>query len=179
MRAFLLFVTTLLVLGALAALQSFRALAVGGVNPNLVLVAFLFFLFAGLPRVAFSGLLVAFLLYSFVAFPFWGIESVALALVVLLAWLFKSALTGNATFDFFIFLALAVPVFYLLRGAGEGLFAHGLNLSLYTFSFPAGTLGELVYNLLLGGLVWGLLRSPLRNAFKEHSGVLSGREGIL
>lgn len=166
MRSLSVFIILAVSLGVLSALQQFRALALFGINPNLILVGFLLIVFAGARRWMLIGLLLLFLTESFYFAPFWVTEHVVFASLVALVFFGKNALTGNVTFDFFFTLLVTPPVFYLLSILARNVSLFGISFSLYTFSFPLAVFGEMIYNFLLGGILWFSLRRVLRDAVR-------------
>lgn len=168
MRPFFIFISLAVILGALFVLQQFRIFAVWGVNPNLILIAFLFLIFAGVRRWMLGALVLFFLVWVFFILPFWFTESAALAAIVVCAFFLKEAFTGNASFDFFLILFFAVPTFYLLSSFAHGMVAHGLNFSLYAIGLPSALFGEVPYDLIVGAIFWSVFRSAVKTSLREE-----------
>lgn len=156
MRSFSSFLAVFLGMSAAFLLQQFRVFSLFGVNPNLLLLGFLTLVFLrAAPWIAFVFLAV-FLLLVYVQMPFWFLEGIALALLVLVVVLVKKFLTGYSSVDFFISLILGTAVFYGIVGVMENISALGLGFREYHFSIPHFLVKEMVYNAFLGSIFWAL-----------------------
>ncbi|MFH0712574.1 MAG: hypothetical protein V2A55_01855 [Candidatus Jorgensenbacteria bacterium] len=123
-------------------LGQFQFLSIAGVNPNLFLIALLFFAVKA-DKFRFLGILLAVSAVLTVLFdPLWLLRVWGVLLVVLVFYLLKSFMTGNRFYDFLIGIAVGTFLFY-----------HVVNL--FNFDLPYALIFmEIVYNLALGILLW-------------------------
>ncbi len=119
------------------------ALNVRGVVPNLLLIAFTVLVCRKMAWRELGALLAAFIAASVFVSPFWWPELGIIAGLVLAMQVIRPRLTGNANADFFILLPGALAAFYGILWLSRS----------SPFSFFAVT-GELVYTMLLGGVIW-------------------------
>jgi len=164
MKNAFVFVSVALALAALYMLQSFRTLALAGVNPDLVLVAFFLILFSRVPRSAFLSFLAVFLLFVLFVTPFWLFGACVLAFLLFLASFFRRSLTAYAFADYFFFIAFGTLLFYAFASLASNMGAHGLAFSLFSFSLPAVLWLEAAYNLALGAVLWLFFHQSLSRA---------------
>ena len=147
------FVFIFVVLAAIFILEQYRLFSVLGVNPNLFLVAFLFFIFNA-RTFWFAALVAASLLIFVLVFsPYLAVPFAVLLLLVLASYPLKKFMTGTPFLDFLALVLASTLVFYLLVGI--------FRLS----SLPVGfIILEALYNLVLGAVVWFALgeRSKLK-----------------
>jgi len=139
------FFIIVLVFAASLFFQQFNWLALGGVNPNLMLIFFQlaavtrFFSWPFKIRLALVFAAVAILINDFWLWPILALLAVFAASLIL-----RNFLTGNIFADFAILLIFGDAVFYLL-----------INFNQWTFLPLADIILELAYSLLLG--LWLLL----------------------
>ncbi len=106
-------------LGAAMFLSAARLLSVFGIAPDLVLLLFLLLFFRtalGRRLTAWEEffLVLVFALLAFVVWPFWALDAVVLAAVMLGIYFFVRKVTGEAFLDFLIALLAGTVVFYAL-----------------------------------------------------------------
>ena len=147
------FVFIFVVLAVIFILEQYRLFSVYGVNPNLFLFAFLFFVFNA--RAFWFAASVAASLAVFVFFfsPYLTVSSAVLLLLVLAFHFIKKFMTGTPFLDFLVFVLTGTLLLYLFIGV--------FRLT----SLPAGFIFlEALYNLALGAVVWLALgeRSKLK-----------------
>lgn len=139
-------------LGVLASvlllLQANRFFAIGGVNPDLVLIGAVLALFLPLPRSVLFLLGGWLLVLGLIWIPFWFLEIAVLLVVIIPAALARRFLTGRPFPDFLITLAAAALIVHALVAA-----LGGGHLS------PTLLFG-LLYNVAVGVVAWGVARSP-------------------
>ena len=118
---------------------------VSGVNPNLLLIFFVFVVFLGV-RLRFLVMLIfLFLTLTFFWLPFWFLPNLILAIIAATAYFSKIYLTGNKFGDFLTVIFAGTVIFYLAQ-------------ALFTKRIFAGLIfEEVVYNLLLGFVLWFFL----------------------
>jgi len=123
--------------------QETRILAIGGINPNLILITFLLAIFFQKNFFSLLFLMVAVSLIFFVFIKFWIISLLVLELAVIIFYLLKKFLTGYKILDFLIGIIL-ISIFYYTIVA---------IFSSYYFTVWL-VLGEILYNLILGLILW-------------------------
>ncbi len=135
-------------------LQQFRTLSIGGVNPNLLLVYLMLVVFSGAGLGIAATLALSVLLGTFLWLPSLLLPVSVVCALSFIAALAKRMLTGNAMLDYVIAVALSVALLYLF-----------LNLAHLPVLSAWFVLGEVVYNLTVGVLLWWMLARRLRQAW--------------
>lgn len=144
MKDLIKFLFWLLIISVAAILQTNRFFILSNVNPDLILLTILAavvsekkFLLVSL-FLFFSSLLLLFLA------SFWLLEIAVLTGIGFLSLLIRKILSGNKFFDFLILIFLGTLGFYLIISPRYFL------IQLWTL------IGELIYNLFLGFLIFGI-----------------------
>lgn len=127
--------------------QSERIGSVGGVEVNFLLVFFSLLVFLADSVLYAVVPILVLLLFSFFSVPFWIEEILILAALILPSYFARRFLTGNSFVDFLIVIFLATVFFY----GALALFFHTPWLSFTLFL-------EVIYNCVLGALVWAFVR---------------------
>lgn len=131
-----------LALAAAFLLQQYRFLSLAGVNPNLILVGLLFFVFRPVNLRFLAYLVFLTVAMTLLFTPFWLLEMLLVLLLAVAFYFIKRVMTGNRFFDFLIVVGAGTALFYAVLGAPA-------------FNLPYGLiLGEILYNLILGALIW-------------------------
>lgn len=147
------FLVLFLVFNLLLTFQQFGVFSLFRVNPNLLLIGFLLFVFYRPKPSLLFLVFISFLFSSFFFAPFWVLKiSILLVLVGVFA-LVRKFLSGDDFFDFLISVFLSVPIFYILSNLK--------NVATVPFGF---LFKELLYNFALGIAFWLLLHKT--NVFK-------------
>jgi len=136
----------LLTLAFLFLLQEQRVLAIGGINPNLILVVFLSLVFSGEPITSLYLIALAFLGLVFLWTPFWFMPAAIAVCIGCAASIFNAFLTGNRLLDFVVGLVIATVLVYAILAFPR----------LGTLSVPR-VLFEALYNVVLGVIARFLL----------------------
>lgn len=126
-------------------LQQYRFLSLGGTNPNLLLLGFLFFVFKQENLWFLGSLFLGVAAVSFLFTWLWFLQTLVIFLVTLVFYFVKKIMTGNRLFDFLIALFLGTVLFYIVIGFGSANLPYLLIL------------GEILYNLTLGALFWSII----------------------
>lgn len=144
-----------LALNLLLIIQELRIFEIFGVNPNFLLIVFLFFLFSavGVPVLVFGA--VTIILVSFLFMPFWTFKFLILAVLMLIFVLVKKFMTGTKALDYILSIVLGTIAFNLLMNIS--------NLSVISFSL---ILLEILYNFVLGIIIW-LILNEIFNGINE------------
>jgi len=131
-------------------LQQFRLFSFFGINPNLVFVALLFFVFRGILMRHLIILLAVIGVLAAAFVPVWILHFAALFITVFVFKFIKDFMTGSRMLDLLVGIFLGTFVFYFLAGFFE-------------FGFPLALMfKEAVYNVLVGAIIWLIL--PEKNA---------------
>ena len=142
------FLIVFLVLVVAFYLQQYRFLSFGGVNPNLILIGFSLLVFK-VADARFLGMLVlATVAAAALLTPYWVLQLVTVAALIMGFYFLKEVLTGNHALDFLIVILAGTVLFYMVTNI--------FHLSLV----PVGLIfKEVLYNLLLGAAAWFTLSS--------------------
>jgi len=123
------------------ALQTNHFLSLGGINPNLILLAVSGGVILEKKFRNFLGLILAIIFLSVIFWPYWLKEILVLSGLGSAAFLFKKFLTGSAVLDFLILILIGTLGFYLMANFR------------YFPANPAAIAAELFYNISLGGVL--------------------------
>ena len=147
MNIYTKFLLMFLALIAAFFLQQSRILSFSSVNPNLILIIFLLLVFRVDNIWFFGALLLSTAATVFAFTPYWLPQVLVLMLLALVFYFLKRILTGNHMLDFLIVVFLGTGIFYLVINA-------------FQFSLiPVGLiLVEILYNLILGVIIWPVFR---------------------
>ncbi len=133
-------------------IQQSRIFEYGGINPNLVMLVFLVFIFHRRLLIREAIIIsVGFLLFSVQFSVSWAI---AIFISFLMAMFIRRLLTGNIFLDFIIVLVVLTPVFYVISECIFNILHSGLNFVDFHFVFSGFILNEIIYNLLFGITFW-------------------------
>lgn len=127
-------------------MQQQHFFSVAGLNPNLLLIAFLIIVFNNV--FDFKVIFLFFFLFLTAVFfvnPFYFSSMAILTVLVIGFGLMKQYLTGQKIIDFAIALSLIQILFYVL-----------INVRNLNFLSPLNLFWELIYNLILGLIVFGI-----------------------
>ncbi|MDI6820671.1 MAG: hypothetical protein QMD65_00635 [Patescibacteria group bacterium] len=124
-------------------LQETKILVIGGINPNLILIALLLIIFFQKDFFPLLFSLIAVSVIFLIFIKFWLISLLVLELSVIIFYLFKKFLTGNKAVDFLIGIIL-ISIFYHIAV---------VSFSNYYFSIRL-VLSEIFYNLIFGFILW-------------------------
>ncbi len=134
-------------------LQQFRFLSLGHVNPNLILIGFLFLVFKRANLMFLGSLLLGVALTALLFIPQWFLQVLVVLLLIMAFYFIKNFMTGNRFFDFLLAVILGTIVFYTA-------------VSLLRFSFSAALiLGEILYNTVLGAVIWNIFGPKYETKF--------------
>jgi hypothetical protein len=145
-------ITVLFVAAALVLIMQSSGLThVFNTTPNLILLFLLALIFPpnDFFRVSFAdffAIILVFLVLSVFWFPFWWLSFLILILISIMFYFLKRYFTGDAVTDFFLGLIITTLIF------------HAILTLINHSGFAATSLGlELIYNLILGGILWWLI----------------------
>lgn len=127
-------------------LQQYRFLSLGGVNPNLILVGFSLLVFKIADMRLFGGLLLATVAAAVVLTPSWFFQILTIAVLAIGFYFLKEVLIGNRTLDFLIIILAGTVLFYVI-----------INVPHLSLIPIASIFKEVLYNLILGTILWFIL----------------------
>ena len=144
------FLFVLTIINLLIVLGQSRVLSLAGVNPNWLLVFSLLMVFAHEKIWLRATLILTTFMAAFLFFGFWLFELAVLLVLVFVMVLGRRFLTGNELTDFLITIFLLTIIFNLTTSFKS---AASPDFSLIA--------KELVYNLILGVILWLINRNLL------------------
>lgn len=144
MKDLIKFLLWLLIISVAAIFQINRFFILSNINPNLILLTILAMVVAEKKFLLVSLFLFFSSFFLFFLIPFWLSETTILTGMGFLCLLARKILSGNEFFDFLILIFLGTLGFYLIISPR------------YFLVQPGILIGELIYNLFLGFLIFGI-----------------------
>ncbi|MCP6719881.1 MAG: hypothetical protein KJI72_00960 [Patescibacteria group bacterium] len=147
MNIYIKFLLVFLAVVAAFFLQQSGILSLGSINPNLILISFLLIIFK-LDNIWFLGaLLLSMAAVFFTLTPYWFPQVLVVVVLAIGFYFLKRILTGNNMLDFLIAILLGTVIFYLI-----------INVFRFSLISVGLVLGEVLYNLILGFVIWPIFR---------------------
>ncbi len=135
--------------------QQSRVFEIYGTNPNFLLLFLLLCVFFGRISYAYAASLsVFFIVLIFFLFPFLKMWIFSVLSVFFLALWTKRRMTGNSSTDFFVWVLLGTPIFYVVSEIVLNIYEHGINIADFSFLFHTFFIREVAYNMLWAAALW-------------------------
>ncbi len=152
----ILFLTLIFVLFFLFATGGF--LTLGDSSPNVLLVFAVLTAFFALCRESFVALLLFQIIIAWIEIPFWFLSFLILIGVSILVRIVRSRLTGNLFADFMMAIVIVTVAHYAI-----------VAYQFVSWGFIALMGKEILLNLILGAVLWFLMRSFIIRYGKTRS----------